>query len=71
MTRSDELLMLMQDGTPYTLEEIKEATGMTDSQVRNTVYRLTAARLISAKPVCYRVTPSAREVINDLRSESR
>lgn len=68
MTNIDELLMLMQDGTPYTFEEIVEATGMSETQVRNAIYRLTAGRLLTAKPVLYRVTPGARKVIADIRS---
>lgn len=69
LTKPDELLLLMQDGTPYTLQEIVEATGMSEKTARNTVYRLTHDNLLTAKPVCYRVTPQASEVINELRAK--
>lgn len=68
MNLTDELLMLMQDGTPYTVEEIMDATGMSKKRVINTIYRLTMADLVTARPLCYRVTPSAKDVIAGLRS---
>lgn len=71
MNATDELLMLMQDGTPYTMEEIVEATGMSKKRVRNTLYRLTNSKLVTARPLCYRVTPDASGVINDLRSGAK
>lgn len=67
MTKPDELLLLMQDGTPYTVEEIMDATGMTKKTVVNTLYRLSNSKLVTARPLCYRVTPNAAPVINDLR----
>lgn len=68
MNHTDELLMLMQDGTPYTLEEIVDATGMDETMAKNAIYRLTRGGLLSARPLRYRVTPDAARRVNSIKN---
>lgn len=67
MNAAEELLMLLQDGTPYSLAEIVDLTGMKERTVRNTIYKLTGNGLLSAKPVVYRVTPKAESVVHNIK----
>lgn len=69
MTNNEELLMLLQDGTPYTLEEIVEATGMTEKAARYALYRLSKEDLVTSKPMLYRVTPAAKPMIAKIRAD--
>lgn len=71
MNAPEELLMLMQDGTPYTLAEICDATGMRPTFARNAIYRLMTSGLVSSKPVCYQVTPEAAPRVQQVRQGGR
>jgi|SRR5882672_7104671 len=70
MTATVELLMLMQDGTSYTTEQLVEATGMSAKKIRATIYLLTQSCMIESTAVQYKVTKRAIERMPDVRRKA-